>query len=368
MTTLFRAILNMSVTGGIAALAVLLLRIPLKRAPRWISYALWAVVFLRLVVPFSFSSPVSLLGGIGAPAPVNGIVSYLSVDHAAATGRFSNPVQDASGAFSSLSLAEESTASFAPTPMASADPMQIWLAIGTMVWLIGIAGLLLYAIIQYIRLQRRVSDAVRSECDVYETDAITSPFVLGVFRPHIILPVGMLTNERKLVLLHERAHIYRFDYLAKPVAFLILTLHWFNPLVWLAFRLFCDDMEASCDERAIQKCNRDEIAAYGETLLRLGTQRAAFAAGPLAFGEHCTKGRIINVLNNKKPAFWIVAVAVLAAVITAIVLLANPLEPPKEAMEPVFSPIQAEAPSVKVLQPIDIKASDFDVQAFVVPD
>ena len=354
MNDVFRAILNMSVTGGIAALAVILLRIPLKRAPRWISCALWAVVFLRLAVPVSFSAPVSLLGGIGAPEPVNGTVTYLAADQSAFAVPSGKTAQDISGIFSAPSSAVESASSLASTPQVSADPMQIWLAVGMTVWMIGVAGILLYAIMQYTRLKRRVSDAVRSELDIYETDAVTSPFVMGVFRPRIILPVGMRSDERKLVLLHERAHVYRLDHVAKPVAFLILALHWFNPLVWLAFRLFCDDMEASCDERAMKACNREEIAAYGETLLRLGTQRAAFAGGPLAFGEHCTKERIINVLNYKKPAFWIVAVAVLAAIAAGIFLLANPIVRPKQAVEP----------TAKELDLVNMQASAFDQQTY----
>ena len=357
MNDVFGAILNMSVTGGIAVLAVALLRIPLKRAPRWISCALWAVVFLRLIVPVSFSAPVSLLGGIGAPEPVNGTVVYLA-DQVTLTGQSGMTAQETAGIFSAPASAAESAASLAPTPQASADPMQIWLAVGMTVWLVGIAVILLYAIVQYIRLNRRVSDAVRSELDVYETDAITSPFVSGFLRPRIILPLGMRANERRLVLLHERAHIYRYDYLAKPAAFLILTLHWFNPLVWLAFRLFCDDMEASCDERAMKACNREEIAAYGETLLRLGTQRAGFAAGPLAFGEHCTKERIINVLNYKKPTFWIVLAAVILAIAAAIFLLANPIVRPKQAVEP----------PVKGMDIVNMSASDFDQEWYKVPE
>ena len=315
------------------------------------------MVFLRLVVSVSFSSPVSLLGNIGAPEPVNGAVTYLA-DQSALTGQPGNQVQTSSGVFSALASAEESVNSLAPTPQASADPMQIWLAVGMTVWLIGIAGLLLYAIVQYFRLHRRVSEAVRSELDVYETDAVTSPFVMGVFRPRIILPVGMSASERRLVLLHERAHIGRLDHVTKPIAFLILTMHWFNPLVWLAFRLLCDDLEASCDERAMKACNRDEIAAYGETLLRLGTQRAAFAAGPLAFGEHCTKERIINVLNYKKPSFWIVIAAVILAVAAAIVLLTNPLIKPRQAVEPTIEELNI---------PL-LSASDFDQASYDVPE
>ena len=354
MTPLFHAILNMSVTGGIVAVAVLLLRLPLKRAPRWITCALWAVVFLRLILPVSFSAPVSLLGGIGAPAPENGIVSYLTVDTAGSAGGAMENVSSESQALQLENSISQSVNALAPTPQASADPMQIWLASGAIVWAIGVAGLLLYAAIQYLRLRARVRDAVRTELDVYETDAVTSPFVIGLFKPRIILPVGMSARERESVLLHERSHIYRFDHVAKPLTFLILSIHWFNPVVWLSFRLFCDDMEASCDERAIRALDREKIAFYGETLLRLGTRKTAFSGGPLAFGEHCTKGRIINVLNYKKPAFWIITPAVFATVTTAILLLANPIVPPRTAVEP----------TIKELDLVNMQASAFDQQTY----
>lgn len=358
MTEIFRTVLNMSITGGIIALAVLLLRIPLKRAPRWITCALWMVVFLRLAVPVSFSSQLSLLSGIGAPAPENGAVTYFSTDTASPANHAKSSIANDSQTLPATESFSQSANSLAPTPQASADPMQIWLAIGTIIWLIGMVGLLLYAAIQYLRLHKQVRDAVRTELDVFETDAVTAPFVMGILKPRIILPIGMKSNERESVLLHERAHIYRLDHVVKPVAFLILTLHWFNPIVWLAFRLFCDDLEASCDERAIRALDREKIAIYGEALLRLGTRKMAFSGGPLAFGEHCTKERIVNVLSYKKPAFWIVAAALLTAVAAAIILLANPTVPPKKAIEPtVKEPISEQK-----------KASDFDFQELVVPD
>jgi beta-lactamase regulating signal transducer with metallopeptidase domain len=355
MTEAFRTVLNMSITGGIAALAVVLLRIPLKRSPRWISCALWMVVFLRLLLPFSFSSPVSLLNGIGAPEPENGVVMYLPSDFSGET-----IVQNlaTSSIPSSLILPTDSTStSLAPTSQASADPMQIWLAIGTAIWLAGAAVILIQAIYLYGKLHNRVRKAVFVEPGVYETDSVDSPFVLGIFRPRIILPLTLLRQERELVLRHEQAHISRCDYLMKPLAFLILAVHWFNPLVWIAFRLFCDDMEASCDERAIRSLDREQIAKYGETLLRLGTRKAAFAAGPLAFGEHCTKERIVNVLNHKKPMCWVVVVAILAAIAAAIVLLANPLVRPRQAVEP----------TIKELDLADMKASDYDQVAYEIP-
>lgn len=337
MTEIFRTILNMSVTGGIAALGVLLLRLPLKCAPRWIRCALWAVVFVRLALPFSFSAPVSLLSGIGAPAPENGVVTYVSSDGVTAVAELSDAASVPDTSLAS-ELSAESAASFEPTPEASADPVQIWLAIGSAVWLAGTAALLLYAAVSYARLRRKVTDAVLVEPGVYETDTVASPFVLGIVRPRVILPVDLTGEARALVLRHERAHIVRLDHAAKPAAFLLLAVHWFNPLVWVAFRLFCEDMEASCDERAVRALDHEKIAAYGETLLRLGTRRVSFAGGPLAFGEHCTKGRIVNVLNYKKPAFWVIIGALVLAAAAAVVLLANPLAQPEKAVAPVIPP------------------------------
>ena len=354
MTDIFRTVLNMSITGSITALVVVLLRIPLKKAPRWISCALWMVVFVRFVLPFSFSSPLSLLNGIGAPQPENGVVTYLSSD--AIEMREIQPTQSlTTKSQSSFSgQADLTSNSLSPSPEASVDPMQIWLTIGMAIWLAGTMVILLRAIYLYVKLLLRVRGAVFVEPGVYETDAVESPFVLGVFRPRIILPLNMSRYERELVLRHEQAHILRYDYLTKPVSFLILAIHWFNPLIWVTFRLYCDDMEASCDERAIRALDREQIAQYGETLLRLGTRKISFSAGPLAFGEHCTKERVVNVLNYKKPMFWVVAVAVVAAIAAGIMLLANPMMLPKQAVEP----------SISNLDLVDIQPSAFDEQVY----
>lgn len=357
MTDIFRTVLNMSITGSITALVVVLLRIPLKRAPRWILCALWMVVFVRFILPFSFSSPLSLLNGIGAPQPENGVVTYLSSDAIEMTEVQPAQSSTTQNQSSFPGQADLISNSFSPTPEASADPMQIWLAVGMAIWLTGASFILLRAIYLYVKLLLRLRGAVFVEPGVYETDAVESPFVLGVFRPRIILPLNMSRYERELVLRHEQAHIYRYDYLTKPISFLILAAHWFNPMIWVAFRLFCDDMEASCDERAIRALDREQIAQYGETLLRLGTRKIAFAAGPLAFGEHCTKERIVNVLNYKKPMFWVAALAVVAAIVAAVVLLANPLVKPRQAVEP----------TIKELDLVNTRASDFDQLAYDIP-
>ncbi len=324
MTEVFRTILNMSVTGSIVALCVTLLWMPLKKVPRWIRCALWAVVFIRLFVPFSFSAPISLLGSIGAPAPVNGVVTYIPADTVVDIPDWMNETT-VPGTVLESELLPERMPSATVMQTANAAQQTNWITIGTVVWLTGAAGMLLYAGILYARLNRRLRDAVLTEPGVYETDAVSSPFVFGFFRPRVILPVNFPEESRALVLRHERAHIARRDHIVKPVLFIILALHWFNPLAWLAFRFFCEDMEASCDERAIHALPREQIAAYGETLLKLGTRTVSFAGGPLAFGERCTKRRIMNVLNYKKPAAWVILIALLAALVTTAVLLANPV-------------------------------------------
>ncbi|MEA4933843.1 MAG: M56 family metallopeptidase, partial [Lawsonibacter sp.] len=235
-------ILNMSITATFMALAVIFLRLLLRRAPKWISYALWGVVLFRLVCPFSFSSEFSLLGGIGAPSAESGVVSYIpeNLVHTATpqVNMIFPGVNETIN--SSLPQGEEQLV---------ADPLEAPAAMATCLWLLGVAAMLVYSVTSYVLLKRRLSDATLLEGNVFETDAITSPFVCGLIKPRIYLPVGLPVPERGYVLLHERTHIRRRDYLVKPLAFLALSTHWFNPVMWLSFRLMCRDMEMSCDER-----------------------------------------------------------------------------------------------------------------------
>lgn len=339
MSTVFCAVLNMSITGGLVALAVVLIRLLLKRAPRWIVCALWIPVFLRFAIPFSFSSPVSLLGGVGVPAPVQGVVTYLPSEGFEPAVFSKVNAQNAGKSIVAGEAAGSGAADTAHQPD-KLDSGIGWMQVAAIIWVVGAAGLIGISMFRYWKLKRLVRDAVMLEPGVYETDAVESPFVIGFFRPHIILPLTLRLRDRELVLRHERAHIHRYDYVTKPVAFLILAMHWFHPLAWLSYRLLCDDMEASCDERAIRDYSREEITCYGEALLALGTQKSALTFGPLAFGEHCTKERIVNVLNYKKPVFWVVAVALVAAITTAIALLANPIAPMKLAIEPKIDKMQ----------------------------
>lgn len=317
MEAVFLKILNMSITATWIALAVMLVRIPLKRAPKWISYVLWAVVLFRLVCPVSFSSALSVLGSVGAPAAQTGVVSYIPQDIAVSEQPAVDLIMPVLGDAVNAALPEAA-------PEVSATPMQIWIAVGTYVWLAGIAALLLYSMISCVKLRRRIADATLVSGNIYETDAIDSPFVYGILKPRIYLPLGLSGAERAYVLLHEQTHIRRRDYLIKPLALCALCLHWFNPVIWVAFRLMNLDMEMSCDERVIGKFSREQTADYGETLLRLRVKRPMLAGNPVAFNENSTKGRIRNVLNYKKPAFWVVAVALVAAVVAGVCLLSNP--------------------------------------------
>lgn len=319
ISALFLKILNMSITAAYAALAVMLVRLALKRAPKAVSFALWIVVLLRLVSPVSFSSAFSLMriGSVATVRTGSGI-TYIQrpapVLHAPAT--------------SSAMPAASAAADISPTAPASAapeaDPIKMLLAVAAIVWVAGVAVMLAASAVSHIRLKRRISDATLLSGNVYETDAISSPFVLGIIRPRIYLSACIDKADIDYVLRHERMHIKRKDNVIKPLAWAALCLHWFNPLVWAAFRLMCCDMEMSCDERVLRGMDEREKAGYGEALLRLSKSRRLLAASPLAFGESAVGSRIKNVLKFKKPALWIAAVAAVAAIVTGMCLIANP--------------------------------------------
>ncbi|MFA9379793.1 MAG: DUF5301 domain-containing protein, partial [Acetanaerobacterium sp.] len=314
MESVFLQILNMSITATYVFAFIVVMRLLLQRAPKWISYALWSVVLVRLICPVSFSSTSSLFG----TAPVtNSSIEYIPHN----TGPLPIPQADV-GASDWSNIANAAVTIV--TPAASADPMQIWILMGTCVWLLGVAAMLIYSVVSYLRLKRRVSNATLMFGNVYETDEIFTPFVCGLVKPKIFLPVGLSEIEREYILRHERTHIMRRDYLIKPFAFLALTIHWFNPFMWLAFVLMSGDMEMSCDERVARELDHDQKADYSAALLRHAIRRPILAGSPLAFGESGTKGRIKNILHYKKPVFWLTAVAVTAAAVVGVCLLANP--------------------------------------------
>jgi beta-lactamase regulating signal transducer with metallopeptidase domain len=317
MVEVFLKILNMSITATYVLIAVLILRLLLKRAPKRISYMLWIILLFRLVCPVSFSSVFSLFNLLNTPVADNGGIEYISKANGLTVIPKISSDADYFGKKVSPTVSQA-------VKIINVDPVQVFLSIGAWVWLAGIVVMLIYSVVSYLRLIRKVSTATQLNGNVFETDEISSPFVCGFFKPKIYLPVGINETEREYVLLHERTHILRKDHIIKPIAFFALSIHWFNPLMWLAFCLMSRDMEMSCDERVVCELDREEKARYGETLLRLAVRRPILAGSPLAFGESTTKSRIKNILHYKKPSFWLVCTAVLVVAIGTLLLLTNP--------------------------------------------
>ncbi len=307
MDKLFLAILNMSLTGAFVILAICLARLPLKKAPKIISYVLWAVAGFRLLVPFSIEGVFSLI-----PFNAQIIPSDIAMQP---IPRIDSGIPAVNHAVSSMLPAG--------TPTAGINPLQIWTAIGAFVWLIGFVVMVLYGVISFFILKRNMKKAIRLEDNIYEASNIISPFVLGVFKPKIYLPVGLTEKEKGYILLHEQTHIRRRDYIMKFIAYFILCLHWFSPLVWMAFLLMGVDMEMSCDERVLKENGAETRKDYSLSLLSLATDRRIIGGSPLAFGEGGIKERIKNVLNFKKPSRVILILAVVFVAVFSIGFVVN---------------------------------------------
>ena len=309
MGSILRTILNMSMTASFVILAVCAARLLLKKAPTGISYALWAVVAFRLVMPFSFESVFSLMPIKANPIPQD-IVYQVT------------PQID-----TGLNTFDSTMNASLPAPaqdlISSINPLQVWLAIGELIWLIGIAAMVIYSIATIYLLKRRLKNAVLIKDNIYEADDLKTPFVLGYLSPKIYIPAGLKSEEKNYIILHEQTHIRRKDHIVKLFAYLLLCLHWFNPLVWVAFVLMGADMELSCDERVLKELGSGIKKDYSTSLLSFSTGRRIINGSPLAFGEGGVKARIKNVLNFKKPSRVIIIVAVVLAAAIGIGLAAN---------------------------------------------
>lgn len=353
MTDIFLGFLNRSLAAGILILAVVLVRLVFKKAPRWLLCALWALAAVRLVCPVSIESVLSL---IPSAEPVQPEI-IVSAQPAITSGI---PAVDAI-------VNPPLAAAFTPSPAQSANPLQIWTFVAACVWLAGIAALLLYAAVSALRLRLRVRTAVRLEQSVYQSEFVPSPFILGVLRPRIYLPYGLEAGAQEMVLAHERAHLRRGDQLWKPLGYLILAAYWFNPLCWLAYILFCRDIEAACDEKVVRELGEGCKAAYSRALLACSVPRKLITACPLAFGETGVKSRIKSVLNYKKPAFWLVLAAVIASVAVAVCFLTDPKREDPAQNPPAAEEAAAQAPA----QSIDASSAPepaIDEQAGLDPD
>ena len=311
MTELFLRIVNTSISAGWVVLAVLLLRLCLKRAPKWASVLLWGIVAVRMVFPFSIESVLSLIPSAETISPTIMMEQSPSVQTGVpALNHVINPVI---------------SGSFTPAPGASANPLQIWIPVLAGIWLFGIAALFLYSAVSYWRLRRKVCEAVILRGNIYQSEKVCSPFVLGIIRPKIYLPYHMDSREMGHVIAHEQTHICRRDHWWKPLGFLLLTIHWFNPLMWLSYVLLCRDIELACDEKVIGEMGNEQRADYTQALVTCSVGRRVIAACPLAFGEIGVKERVKSVMNYKKPAFWIVLASVIVCAVIAVCFLTNPI-------------------------------------------
>lgn len=311
MAAVFLKLLNLSISASWLVLAVLALRLVSKRSPKWMNVLLWGIVALRLMLPFSIESALSLIPSAETVSPA--VVQF-------------DPAPTITSGVSVIDNAVNPALSehFAAAPTASVNPLYVWTEIAGWVWLIGLGAMLLYALVSYLRLRRRVSVSLCVRENIYLCDAISSPFILGVVKPRIYLPSGLDEVQRQNVLSHERAHLARRDHWWKPLGFALLAVYWFNPVLWLAYALLCRDIELACDERVIRTMDESAVKTYSTVLLACSMPRKAVITCPLAFGEVGVKERVRNALRYKKPAFWVVAASVAVCVVVAVCFLTNP--------------------------------------------
>ena len=339
MGDLFLKTLNMSIAASWLILAAVLLRFVLKKAPKWIAVLLWGIVAVRLVVPFSFESALSLIPSAETfnayniqyetPAITSGIPA---VNHAV------NPA-----------LGE----AFALNPAGSVNPLYGWTLVVSVIWLIGIAAMLLYAVISYVRVRRSVAERIPYEGNIYLCDHVKSPFILGLVRPKIYLPSGVDTAAMEPVIAHEKAHLARRDHWWKPLGFLILTVHWFNPLCWIAYVLLCRDIEVACDEKVIRQMDLEGRKQYSTALLEYSAQRRMVTICPLAFGEVGVKERVKNVLKYKKPAFWVIVAAIVACAVVTVCFATNPKQDSVQEQRTVQARLTEVESGSFLVEPVD---------------
>ena len=305
MNTLFLKIFEMSVTACWVVLAVILMRLILTRAPKWIRVILWSFVGLRLVLPFSIESIFSMIPRVSSSP----ITIYETETQAI--------VLD-------LPLFNQNIDSLTPNVGDSADPLQILIFVISIVWILGVIAMLGYLLITYLKIKSKVKEAVLLEGNIWVCDNVTTPFILGVIKPKIYLPSSMDKSDIEFVIAHEKAHLRRLDHLWKPFAFLLLCVYWFNPLLWLAYTLLCRDIELACDEKVLNELGTEVKKPYCEALLNCSINRKTISACPLAFGENGIKRRVKSVLSFKPAGIIITALSVSLAIIVAITFLTDP--------------------------------------------
>ncbi|MBR5452712.1 MAG: hypothetical protein IKV54_01400, partial [Clostridia bacterium] len=310
MSELFISLFNMSITAILPILFIIIFRAVFKKVPKSIICILWSLAALRLIIPDFIESPVSIIPS-AETVPHNILVTEVPSISSGLSYLNSvvNPV-----------IGE----ALAPSPESSINPMQMITSAASLIWMIGMVLIIGYAVVSYINIRLRVRESIRDDGNIFLCDRISSPFILGVIRPRIYLPSGIDGGDREYVVAHENCHLKRLDHLIKPIAFLILAVYWFNPFVWVAYILLSRDIEFACDEGVIRRMGSECKKGYSEALINCSSPSRLISACPLAFGEVGVKSRIKQVLNYKKPAFWIIILAIIAAVVLTVCLLTNP--------------------------------------------
>ncbi|MBR7164713.1 MAG: hypothetical protein IKD18_00395, partial [Clostridia bacterium] len=305
MQILFQHVLEMSISAGFVAFGVILCRFLIRKAPRWISCALWMLVAVRLVIPFSIESSFSVVPQTEAVISAGERVFYHSA-----------PFEEG--------IAPEAVPSTNEVTRDQKGNRKKWEEIAPFIWCGVSLALLGYGALSYYRIKRKMGDAIPLEKGIRLHEKVDSPFILGVFRPQIYLPFGLEPDLRHLVLLHEKAHLRRMDHLAKPFAYALLCIYWFHPVLWLSYFLFCRDVEAACDEKVLSGMDEAGRRDYARALLKLGTKPKIITVCPVAFGETNTKERIEKTMKYKKPMFWMLILATLVVLVATVCLLTDP--------------------------------------------
>ena len=310
MTEAFLKIVNMSISAGWLVLAVLVLRLALKKAPKWVSVLLWGIVAVRLICPFSIESALSLIPS--TQTFPEEIISGPDFNIQSGIPLVDQQINDY--------LDDRYFEGVTVPTNHGANVMSVL----TVIWLVGMVIMIAYTAVTYLRLRRKLSMATLLRKNIFQCETVRSPFVLGILKPRIYLPYGMDGNDLHHVVAHEQAHIRRKDHWWKPLGFLLLTVYWFNPLMWVAYILLCRDIELACDEKVIAQLGNEQRADYTQALVACSVNRRMIAACPLAFGEVGVKDRVKSILNYRKPAFWVVVTALVLCAALAVCFLTDP--------------------------------------------
>ena len=347
MVNTFIELCNRSIQAGYLILAIILLRLVWKRVPKLMYRFLWCLTGLRLALPFTLETALSLIPKKTVIEPEVLYTEAPALDSGIqAVNQVINPV-----------MAE----SFTPAVGASVNPLQVVMIIVAWIWLVGLLALLLYSVISYIRLHYKVQDAVLLKENIFQSEKVGSPFVFGFLKPRIYLPYSLEEENMAYVIAHEKMHIKNKDHLLKPIAFILLSVYWFNLLVWLAYYLFCKDLELACDEWVIWNWEKEDKKAYAKALVMCSTQRKFGSISPLAFGENAVKERIKNVLRYKNPTVLVFAMIMVVVLVAVVCFMTNPVEVNENEIV-----LKNDGLIIDVLkEPEEIKSGTFETDVFI---